>query len=318
MRRRRVLAAAGLDPDLPMTRVASYANEVWIGDEVAVRLNHPDLPGATPDRLLREAQIAARVAPEVGYPALVAVGADPGDALAWIVARRAPGVQLGRAWPSLAPAARERAIHELAAALNALHATPLAGLPALAQQPPHTLPLAEILALIDRRIDDGYDRGLLGEVAAFACASWPALADAPRCLVHGDPHLENVLWDGARVSALLDLEWSQAAWLECDLEILLAVAAHPALFAADDYAAALHPADYTDVPRWLATACPAWFAPPRLLERLELLLVSRTLGTLDEAMPAALAHDPCLALRIDHLRSVLDGASYLRGQLARL
>ena len=301
-----------------MTRVESYANEVWIGDEVVVRVNHPALPGFAPDRLLREAQIAARVAPEVRYPAIVAAGADPRDALAWIVARRAPGVQLGRAWPALSPAARERATRDLAAALTALHATPLTGLPALAQQPPHTLPLAEILALIDQRIDDGHDRGLLGEIAAFARACWPAFADAPRCLAHGDPHLENVLWDGTGVSALLDLEWSQAAWLECDLEILLAVAAHPALFAAADYEAALDPAEYTDIPRWLAAACPAWFAPPRLVDRLELLLVSRTLGTLEGVAPTARAHDPALALRFDHLRDVLEGTSYLRGQLARI
>jgi len=301
-----------------MTRVESYANEVWVGDAIVLRLNHPDLPGFAPDRLLREAQIAARVAPEVRYPALVAVGAEPKDELAWIVARRAPGVQLGRAWSSLSPAARERATHELAAVLTALHATPLSGLPALAQQPPHTLPLAEILVLIDGLVDDGHDRVLLGEIAAFVRARWPAIADAPPCLAHGDPHFENVLWDGTCISALLDLEWAQAAWLECDLEILLAVAAHPALFAAADYEATVQPADYTDIPRWLANACPAWFAPPRLLDRLELLLVSRTLGALDEAEPAALAHDPGLLLRFDHLRNVLDGASYLRGQLARL
>lgn len=72
------------------------------------------------------------------------------------------------------------------------------------------------------------------------------------------------------------------------------------------------------VPHWLAAACPARFATKRLLERLELLLVSRTLGLLDEALPAASAHDPGLRLRFDHLRSVLDGASYLRGQVARL
>jgi aminoglycoside phosphotransferase (APT) family kinase protein len=316
-RRRRVLVAAGLDPHLPMTPVASYANEVWMGDELVVRINHPGLHGAAPDRLLREAAIAARLSPEVRYPPIVAVGSDPAEELAWIVTRVMPGVQLGRAWPTLAPVARRDAIQQLAEALAVLHATPLAGLPPLEQQPPHTLPLDEILALIDRLADDGYDRGLLGEVAAFACERWPALADAPRRLAHGDPHFENVLWDGARVS-LLDLEWSQVACIECDLEILLAVAAHPALFAAVDYEASLHPADFVEVPRWLAAACPSWFAPARLEERLELLLVSRTLGCLDEAEPGALANDPGLALRIVHLRTVLDGTSYLRAQLASL
>jgi aminoglycoside phosphotransferase (APT) family kinase protein len=317
-RRRRVLVAAGLDPLLPMTRVASYCNEVWVGDDVVARINHRGSPGAAPDRLLREAAIAARVAPEVRYPPIVAVGSDPAEELAWIVARRGPGIQLGRAWPTLAPAVRRDSILQLAEALTALHATPIAGLPPLEQHPPHTLPLDEMIALIDRLGDDGYDRVLLAEVAAFARASWPAFADAPRCRVHGDPHLENVLWDGARVSALLDLEWSQAAWVECDLEILLAVVAHPALFAASDYEASLDPADFADVPRWLLSACPSWFAPKRLLERLELLLVSRTLGCLDEAEASALATDSGLALRIVHLRAVLDGTSYLREQLASL
>jgi aminoglycoside phosphotransferase (APT) family kinase protein len=315
---RRVLVAAGLDPRLPMTRVESYANEVWVGDEVVVRLNHARLPGASPGRLLREAEIAARVAPEVGYPAIVAAGVDRDDGLAWVISRRVQGIQLGRAWPSLSPAARERAIGELAAGLMALHGTPLAGVPALEQQPPHTLPLAEIIVLIDRLVDAGYDAALLDEAGAFVIEHWPELAAAPHCLVHGDPHLENAMWDGTRLSALLDLEWAQAAWVECDLEILLAVAAHPALFAAEDYAAELRPADYADIPRWLAAACPTWFAPARLLDRLELLLVSRTLGCLDNASPVALTSDAALALRITHLRAILGGTSYLRAQLAQL
>ena len=317
-RRRRVLVAAGLDPLLPMTRVASYANEVWVGDDVVVRINYAGLLGAAPDRLLREAEIAARLTPEVRYPPIVAVGSEPADELTWIVCRRAPGMQLGRAWPTLSPAARREAIHQLAAALTVLHATPHEGLPPLEQQPPHTLPLDEIVALTERLGADGHDRALLAELAAFARERWPAFADAPRCLVHGDPHLENVLWDGMSVSALLDLEWSRAAWVECDLEILLAVAAHPALFAASDYERSLDPADFADIPRWLLSACPAWFAPARLLERLELLLVSRTLGCLEDAEPAPLATDPGLALRIVHLRAVLDGTSYLRSQLASL
>jgi len=49
-RRRRALAAAGLDPDLAVTRGASFANEVWIGDEVVVRINHAEQLGGDPER----------------------------------------------------------------------------------------------------------------------------------------------------------------------------------------------------------------------------------------------------------------------------
>ena len=51
----------------------------------------------------------------------------------------------------------------------------------------------------------------------------PAFDDADRGLAHGDPHLENVLWNGAHVTALLDLEWARPTWLHADLETLLAI-----------------------------------------------------------------------------------------------
>ena len=83
---------------------------------------------------------------------------------------------------------------------------------------------------------EGADPGLLGDVTELVRARWDAFDDTGRGLVHGDPHFENALWDGARLSALLDLEWSRRSWLACDLEILLAIADHPATFAAADYA----------------------------------------------------------------------------------
>ncbi len=47
-RRRRALVAAGLDPDPAVTRGPGFANEVWIGDEVVVRIHHAAQVGGDP------------------------------------------------------------------------------------------------------------------------------------------------------------------------------------------------------------------------------------------------------------------------------
>ena len=307
-RRRLALVAAGLDPDLAVIRGPSFANEVWIGDELVIRINHAGQIGGDPERMLREAAIAARLPREARYPDVLDAGRN-GD-LAWIVTRRAPGVALGRAWAAMRPTEHERAIVELAEALDALHGVDIGALDAFDLEPPHTLPLGPLLALIDAVIADGADPGLLGDVAALVRARWDAFDDTGRGLVHGDPHFENAMWDGAQLSALLDLEWSRRSWLACDLEILLAIADHPATFAAADYAHTVAATDYAAIPRWLAAARPGWFTDPRLLDRLEVLHVSRTLGALHE--------QPGSALRLGHLRAVLAGTSYLRRQLAAM
>src|SRR5262245_50844796 len=107
MRRRHALAAAGCDPDTAMTRMPSDVNDVWVGDDVVVRVNHRGLVGGDPDRLLREAAIAARLPDDALYPDVV--GAGRTAEFSWLVARRAGRIDLGRAWPSLSPAERERA-----------------------------------------------------------------------------------------------------------------------------------------------------------------------------------------------------------------
>src|SRR5262245_57304272 len=174
-----------------MSRLPGQTSEVWLGEEVALRIHPRD------DRLLREAAIASRLAAAVRYPAVIASGKEPD--FSWLVARRAPGIQLGRAWREMSAAERERAIHEVASVLAALHATPADGIPDDIE-PPHTLPLPPLLALIDDLIaTGGGDRALLAEVAAFAREKWDAFDDTGIGLVHGDPHLEYFLWDGEHV-----------------------------------------------------------------------------------------------------------------------
>jgi aminoglycoside phosphotransferase len=293
-RRCTALRACGLDVELPMTRGASYANEVWLGREVVLRINWRGV-----GRLAREALVARRISRDARYPEILAVG-DDGE-IEWMLTRRVPGIALGHAWATLSSLQRERATHELAAALAALHATPTEGLPD-GIHPPHTLPLAPLLELVADTVAP-HDPRLAESCAAFITDRWSAFDAADRGLVHGDPHLENVLWDGDHVSALLDLEWSRPSWIHADVEILLAIAADPIPFASADHAHLVNPMDYGEMAGWLRAARPAWFAHPRLRDRLEVLYLSRTLGHLDDDPVAS-------AFRWDDLRDlVLESAS---------
>ncbi len=300
-RARTALSLAGFADDAPLVRASSNANEAWLGPTFVLRVNARGDVG----RLQREARIAASLPPEALYPGVLACGGD--GKIEWIIVRRVEGVDLSRAWPELDAAARERATRDLARALCALHGVTAHDLPRDDElEPPHTLPLERLLGLLERVRDQGVDAKLLDELGQLIRAGWTAFDWTNTGLVHGDPHLENVLWDGQHVSAVLDLEWSRRSWLEVDLETLLSFCDHPSLFVSADYEALARAADYASVPRWLREEYPAWFAHPRSRDRLTLLHVSRTLGLL---------HDhPRAEVRVAHLRAVLDGACrILRG-----
>jgi Phosphotransferase enzyme family len=255
-RRVRALRAAGL-ADRPMLR-GSGTHEVWIADSFVLRVN------AGARRLYREAAVAARLPPEARYPGVLDAGDD--GTIEWLVTRRVRGDSLLGAWPAMSARRQESATRQLASALRAFHASPADDVDLA---PPHTLPLEALVALA-REIEPAAE--------AFVIARWSAFDGENIGLVHGDPHLENVLWDGSELW-LIDLEWSRRSWLECDLETLLAVADHPSLFAVSDYEEI---GDHREMPRWLRDEYPAWFAHPRLRERLEVLFVSRTLGLIAE------------------------------------
>jgi hypothetical protein len=112
---------------------------------------------------------------------------------------------------------------------------------------------------------------MLGQAADIISAGEAALDGFPgSTLVHGDLHFENVLWDGARISALLDFEWARPGPPDLDLDVLLRFCAEPGVNVASDYEQQLRRRDYRDVPVWLREAYPDLFAHPRLNERLAL------------------------------------------------
>ena len=115
-RARRALAEAGLDYHQSLRRADSVTNEVWVGDEVVVRVNRrPN------QRLRREAMLGPLLPPEIGYPEVIgyggALGAD------WLVLAKKPGVALSRCWPTMSTAERESATRQLAVRMRAIHET---------------------------------------------------------------------------------------------------------------------------------------------------------------------------------------------------
>ncbi len=279
-----------MEPDTPLEPASSMANDAWLGPGFVLRVNWRGDLG----RLAREAQIAEALAPEARYPGVLTHGND--GEIEWIVTKRVAGAQLARAWVELTAEERKRAIRALVSALRALHQTRAPHLPGDRDlSPPHVLPLDRLLDLLRRAASTApLDAGFAEEIEAFLVDRWPAFDDRGRGLVHGDPHLENVLWDGTDVW-LLDLEWSRRSWLEVDLEILLSVCDHPALFVSDEYAALARAEDYREVPDWLRDAYPELFSHPRREDRLAVLHIARTL-----------THNPLSSLRLQHLRNVLE------------
>ncbi len=279
----------------------SNANEAWLAPDFVLRVNSRGDLG----RLEREAFVAAQLPGEVRYPGILAHGSD--GEIEWLLVRRVSGVDLSRAWPGLSWAERRRAVTELAEVLSVLHGVEASGLPEDRDlAPPHVLPLDRMLDQIARVAELAFmDRGLLAEAAAFVQGAWEAFDAQGRGLVHGDLHLENVLCDGGRITALLDLEWSRRSWLEVDLEILLSFCAFPAWFVAEDYESRMQAADFAPVPNWLAVAYPQWFAHPRREERLAVLGISRHLGALVDDPPRRPVEAADPKDRRNHLRALL-------------
>jgi aminoglycoside phosphotransferase (APT) family kinase protein len=253
------LSAAGLH------HVESYSHSAWTTADVVVRYR---IVGPT-GRLLHEAAVAACLPPEALYPEVVASGCSGDDD--WLVTARVPGEPLLEVWPRLSRRQRERATHELAVALEALH-----GAPARHLRPPCLFggaPVVPRSALIDTLI--GIARGAEGadpRTRARVCArldEWrPAIDDDPSVMAHHDLSFGQCIWDGHHLAALVDLEMSHASTPDWDLPVFLDMCAEPRRGAV--YEEGLDPRDFTDVPGWLWEAYPALLSHPALPRRLRI------------------------------------------------
>ncbi len=317
-RARRALAEAGLDYAMPLRRASSVTNEVWISDEVVIRVNRrPN------QRLRREAFLGPLLPPEVGYPDIVAYGGELGAD--WLIVRRRPGEILARRWPTMTTGERRSATRQFALLLRNLHAVRCPDdLPAIDAAPQLLAnreydvvePLMGALATLDTM--PYVDPRLVARVRNIVEDTAPVLEpfDTTR-LVHGDLHFENVLWDGRAITALLDFEWARGGPDDLDLDVLLRFCAYPYLHVAEDYEAQTHSRDYAPVPYWLAEDYPELFSHPHRLDRMRLFCIAydvRELLTFPPPRPASelSPHHPVNRLDrtsrgISHLDRLADG-----------
>jgi hygromycin-B 7''-O-kinase len=277
VRARRALRQAGLDEGLRLERVPHTLNEVWYAGPYVLRIT----PSPTSRRLEHEVNVAGVLPNEVLYPHVLGHGRGPlGE---WLLLQRVPGQPLSRTWPGMTDNERRRAVTQLADAMRALHSVVLPQEGPDAIRPPflardtlecpHQLPPARTLQLVEQAAALPHvDAAVLAHATEIIQAGALALNgdyDAPT-LVHGDLHFENVLWDGAQISALLDFEWARPGPPDLDLDVLLRFCAEPAVNVASDYEQQLQRRDYREVPVWLRASYPELFAHPRLTERLAL------------------------------------------------
>ncbi len=275
IRARTALREAGLDPTVPLTRASSVTNEVWLTAEHSVRVNrHPS------NRLFREAQVAAILPPEVGYPPIVAHGGGTGED--WLIQERKPGRPLAHVWPVLTERQREDAVHAMASRLAAIHRTEAPpDLPPMDSAPQLLAvgaadPTGPVLAALRRasRLEH-VDPALIATAAAMVEKLSPALAPfEATTLVHGDVTFENILWHDDEVVALLDVEWARPGPRDLDLDILLRCCAFPDLHVGEEHVGETHAEDYLEVPWWLGAAYPELFEFPRQIDRVRIYSIA--------------------------------------------
>jgi hypothetical protein len=265
---------AGLDEHVPLDRASSVTNEVWLSADYVIRVNR-----SPNQRLRREAFLGPILPASVDYPEVVAYGGQLGAD--WLIMARKPGTVLSRAWPTMTVDSRRGAVTQLAEILRHLH-----GVETPAELPEIDTPqlvggtgfnaVDPLLSALDRAAGlphvDGFVIEQLRQLVLDT--SWAIEPFVVSHLVHGDLHFENVLWDGERVTALLDFEWAHGAPPDVDLDIFFRFCAYPFLHVAEDYEHMTRAEDYAAIPYWLATDYPELFAVPHLFERLQIYSIA--------------------------------------------
>jgi aminoglycoside phosphotransferase (APT) family kinase protein len=311
-RARQALADAGLPSEGPLEPLRSVTNEVWLSDEYLVRLNRRQ-----DGRLQKEMAIGGLLPPALAYPEAVAYGGEPGGD--WLVLRRPRGRILSQAWPHLAAPQRALAIQHLAYLLQTVHSLPApAELPDI-DDPPLLIsvdldsPTAALVEAIDEL--DGLpnlDRGVLadtkGLVRDLTLALEPFRANT---LIHGDIHFENLLWDGNRVSTILDWKWARPSPPDLELDVLLRFCAYPGTYVADAHRWHATAEEFADVPWQFAEAYPALFETNRQFDRMRVFSIAYDVREL-LLYPPPVAVDRLPEHHAYHrLTAVLEGRSYL-------
>lgn len=270
---RQLLRVHGL-PEKPLSASNGWSNQVWLAPAHVVRLSS----GRFRDSFAHERDTLRLLPPTV--PHAPVRGHGRAGRREWLVQDRASGRPLGEAWSSLSTTQRRSAMLQLGAALRILHAIPLpAGFdnPWLAEavgpdghreNAYHVSPEHYQLLLDAALLVPGIDRGLLDECGAFIAERLHLFAEDSPVLAHCDLHFANLLWEGGRLTALLDFEGARPATADTELDTLLRFARETWLYQSPDSATKMGREALSGISDWLAEAYPALFAHPQLPARL--------------------------------------------------
>lgn len=293
-------------------RLTGNSNDTWkIGDCVLRICWRGDAR-----RLHREALLLERLPSSVPHPELIGVG-DVED-LSWTVTKWvADAFNLSSVWHMMSERDREHSVVQLGAAMESLHAwEPDEDVrKSLVQrtQPPdnatdvlgaglNPLPIDRALRLIEparllRYVDPGIIEGLAIRLESLRHHDDLDLGDA--AVVHGDLHLDNILWSGGRVAAIVDFEWARMGPIDLELQPLL----RP------------EPGNPPEVIAKLARCYPALVAHPDVSERLWLYDLAFTLRHLLVWPPSAPAPDLPEWHPLRRLPAMLRGPDYITSLL---
>lgn len=311
-RARHALADAGLNSDVTLVPLRSVTNEVWVAGEHIVRLNRRQ-----DHRLEREALLAPYLPAELGYPPIVHYGGDIGAD--HLIVTRVPGRVLSQCWPQMSAADRHEAIKQLTAMLRALHGfvcpveLPPIESPPLLSSTPAGQPAGALLGALEEAQHLAHvDPGVMIETRNLVLSTAPSLEpfSAPT-MVHGDLHFDNVLWDGRRITALLDFKWARPCPADLELDVFLRYCAFPFLHVAEHYRNQARAADYVDVPFTFADYYPELFSMPRQFDRMRLFSIAYDVRELLLFPPPVSAEQLSEHHPYNRLRRTLGGQSYL-------
>ena len=307
---RLVAEAAKLTIDAPPVPLPSDSNDVWrVGDLVLRICWRGDR-----SRLQREARILEHLPDGVPHVRLADAGSNHG--LTWTLTHWVPGTMLSQCWAELDRSQRCTAAEQLGRALSALHAwapTPEVRA-ALAARPAQVdtsgvvgadlnpLPVDRLLRLVEPAVHlenvDPRSVVQLGEEIERLRGVDPLKNPSDGVVVHGDAHLNNVLWDGTRLVALLDFEWARLGPPDLELQPLLV---------ADDATALI---------RSVIRAYPDIAAHPQFVQRLWLYDLSATLRDLLVKAPIPATADLPRWHPKPRLSAILAGPAYIEALLS--
>lgn len=193
-----------------MRRANGYSNATWVGDGIAVRIAH------TPVDMAREARLVRALPRQVGHPEILGEGTTEGHG--WIVTAEVRGQNLHETWPALTPAEQGRAVRQLWARAQIVHAA----------SPSLRTHVASHGGFVPATVGDATAAAGRADVALGLSSSqrsrlqdivegyFRAALLVEQSVNHGDLALMNALWDG-EVIALLDFEFAVLAPVEIDL-----------------------------------------------------------------------------------------------------